>query len=42
MYKHRKESQGLILSGFRKAYISDAVREALSLVQLCENPFREI
>ena len=42
MYKHLKESKGLVLSGFRKAHISDAVSEASNLVQLWENPFQPI
>ena len=42
MYKHLNESKGLVLSGFRKVHISDAVREASSLVHLCENLFQEI
>ena len=42
MYKHLKDSKGLVLSGFRKAHISEAVAEAANLAHLCENPFQDI
>ena len=37
-----KDSNELVLSGFRKAHISAAVFEAANLALLCENPFQEI
>ena len=42
MYRHLKDSKGLVLSGFRKAHISEAVAEAANLAHLCENPFQDI
>ncbi len=42
MYKHLKESKELILSGFRKAHISEAVTQASNISHLCENPFQDI
>ena len=42
MYKHLKESKELILSGFRKAHITEAVTQASNLSHLCENPFQDI
>ena len=35
MYKHLKDSKELVLSGFRKAHISEAVSEAANLALLC-------
>ena len=37
-----KDSKDLVLSGFRKAHISETVTEAANLALLCENPFQEI
>ena len=42
MYHHLKNSKDLIISGFRKAHIIDAVTDARQLSMLCENPFQEI
>ena len=42
MYKHFKDSKELVLSGFRKEHISEAVAEAANLARLCENPFQDI
>ena len=42
MYKHLKDSKGLVLSGLRKAHISEAVAEAANLAHLCKNPFQDI
>ena len=42
MYKHLKDSKVLVLSGFRKAHISEAVAEAANLAHLRENPFQDI
>ena len=39
---HFKDSKVLVLSGFRKANISEAVAEAANLANLCENPFQDI
>ena len=41
-YTNTSEWKGLVLSGFRKAHISDAISEASNLVQLCENSFPAI
>ena len=42
MYHHLKRSKQIVISGFRKARITEAVSEADQLAQLCENPFAEI
>ena len=42
MYHHLKRSKQIVISGFRKAHITEAVSEADQLAQLCENPFAEI
>ena len=42
MFKFMKESKDLIISGFRKAHISEAAAESATLINLCENPFQEI
>ena len=42
MYHHLKHSKQIVISGFRKAHITEAVSEANQLAQLCENPFAEI
>ena len=41
MYHHLKCSKQIVISGFRKAHITEAVSEADQLAQLCENPFAE-
>ena len=41
-YHHLNSSKSLILPGFKKANITDAVNKANSLIHLCENPFQEI
>ena len=41
-YKKMQSSKKEIVSGFRKAHISDAFDEAQSLLRICENPFEEI
>ena len=42
MYHYLKSSKQIVISDFRKAHITEAVREADQLAQLCENPFAEI
>ncbi len=42
MYKHLKESKELILSGFRKAHITEAVTQASNPSHLFENPFQDL
>ena len=42
MYHHLKCSKQIVISGFRKAHITEAVSEADQLAQLCENPLAEI
>ena len=42
MFKFMKESKDLIISGFRKAHISEAAAESATLINLCESPFQEI
>ena len=42
LYHHLKRSKHIIISGFRKAHITDAIIEAIQLAHLCENPFAEI
>ena len=42
IYHHLKRSKQMVISGFSKARITKAVREADQLAQLCENPFAEI
>ena len=42
MYHHLRRSKQIVISGFRKAHITEAVSEAYQLAQLCENPFPEI
>ena len=42
MYDHPKRSKQIVISGFRKAHITETVSEADQLTQLCENPFAEI
>ena len=39
---HFKDSKELVLSGFRKAHISEADAEAANLAHLCENPLQDI
>ena len=41
MYHHLKRSKQIVISGFRKAHITEAISEADQLAQLCENPFAE-
>ena len=41
MYHHLKISKLIVISGFRKARITEAVSQADQLSQLCENPFAE-
>ena len=41
-YKHMQTSGSNVKAGFRKAIISEAVKEAEALINLCENPFQEI
>ena len=42
MYHHLKCSKQIVISGFRKTHITEAVSEADQLAQLCENPLAEI
>ena len=42
MYHNLKRSKQIVISGFRKAYITEAVSETNQLAQFCENPFAEI
>ena len=44
MYHHlkRAKQKQIVISGFRKAHITAAVRKADQLAQLCENLFAEI
>ena len=42
MFKFMKESKDLVISGFKKIHISEAVSESATLINLCENPFQEI
>ena len=42
MYHHLKRSKQIVIPGFRKAHITEAVREADQLAQLYENQFAEI
>ena len=42
MYDHPKSSKQIVISGFRKAHITETVSEADQFTQLCENPFAEI
>ena len=42
MYHHLQRSKQIVISGFRKAHVTEAVSEADQLAQLCENPFTEI
>ena len=42
MQHHLKRSKQIVISGFRRARITEAVSEADQLAQLCENPFAEI
>ena len=39
---HFKRSKQILISGFWKTQINEAVSEADQLAQLCENPFAEI
>ena len=41
-YHHPQRSKQIVISGFRKAHVTEAVSEADQLAQLCENPFAEI
>ena len=41
-YKHMQTSGSKVKAGFRKTLISEAVKEAKALINLCENPFQEI
>ena len=41
MYHHLKRFKQIVISGFRKAHILEAVSGADQLAQLCENPFAE-
>ena len=42
MYHHPQRSKQIVISGFRKAHVTEAVSEADQLAQLCENPFTEV
>ena len=42
MYHHLEGSKQIVISGFRKAHITEAISKANQLAQLCENPFAEI
>ena len=42
MYNHLRNSKDIIINGFRKAHITQAVLESVSLINLCENPFQDI
>ena len=41
MYHHLKRFKQIVISGFRKAHILEAVSGADQLAQLCENSFAE-
>ena len=42
VFKFMKESNDLIIFGFRKTHISEAAAESDTLMNLCENAFQEI
>ena len=42
MFKFMNKSKDLIISGFRKAHISEATTECATLINLFENTFQEI
>ena len=42
MYEHFKQAKKTVISGFQKAHIAEAVKEAAELQKLCENPFENI
>ena len=42
MYHYLKRSKQIVISGFRKANLTEAVSKAAQLAQLCENAFAEI
>lgn len=42
MYNHLKNSKSIVINGFKKAHITEAVAESTKLANLCENPFQEI
>ena len=41
LYKHLSDNQGIILSGFESALISEALTKASSSLDKVENPFKE-
>ena len=42
MFHQLKLSKQIVISGFRKAHITEAVSKADQLAQLCKNPFADI
>ena len=42
MYHHLKSSKQIVISGFTKAHITEAISKADQLAQLCENPLADI
>ena len=39
---HLRNSKNIIINGFRKAHITQAVLESVGLINLFENPFQDI
>lgn len=42
MYNDLKASKRIIIAGFKKAHVLDAVAEATSVANMCENPFQDM
>ena len=42
MFHQLKRSKQIVISGFRKAHITEAVSKADQLAQSCKNPFADI